>query len=107
MHEQETELTVVDPAEQASAPAGEEPVLETVAPASEAAGPEETVSRAAYDQLKGERDQLVDRLARMQAEFDNARKRAAWWSSFCLWWTTLSWRSSLRELRSNCGTAWN
>jgi molecular chaperone GrpE len=76
MHEQETELTVVDPAEQASAPAGEEPVLETVAPASEAAGPEETVSRAAYDQLKGERDQLVDRLARMQAEFDNARKRA-------------------------------
>jgi molecular chaperone GrpE len=34
------------------------------------------VSRAEFDQLKGERDQLVDRLARMQAEFDNARKRA-------------------------------
>jgi molecular chaperone GrpE len=29
-----------------------------------------------YDQLKAERDQLVDRLARMQAEFENARKRA-------------------------------
>jgi molecular chaperone GrpE len=27
------------------------------------------------DQLKGERDQLLDRLARLQAEFDNARKR--------------------------------
>ncbi len=28
-------------------------------------------------QLKGERDALVDRLARLQAEFDNARKREA------------------------------
>jgi molecular chaperone GrpE len=37
---------------------------------------EETVPRSQYDQLKGERDQLVDRLARMQAEFENARKRA-------------------------------
>ena len=27
------------------------------------------------DQLKGERDQLLDRLARLQADFDNARKR--------------------------------
>jgi molecular chaperone GrpE len=27
------------------------------------------------DQLRGERDQLIDRLARLQAEFDNARKR--------------------------------
>jgi molecular chaperone GrpE len=27
------------------------------------------------DQLRGERDQLQDRLARLQAEFDNARKR--------------------------------
>jgi len=28
------------------------------------------------EQLKGERNQLLDRLARMQAEFENARKRA-------------------------------
>lgn len=28
------------------------------------------------EQLKGERDQLLDRLARMQAEFENARRRA-------------------------------
>src|SRR5215469_1469177 len=29
------------------------------------------------DKLRAERDSLLDRLARMQAEFDNARKRAA------------------------------
>jgi molecular chaperone GrpE len=29
------------------------------------------------EKLKGERDALLDRLARLQAEFDNARKRAA------------------------------
>ncbi|KAA6460857.1 nucleotide exchange factor GrpE [Acidobacteria bacterium AB60] len=36
----------------------------------------DAVSRVEYEQLKGERDQLVDRLARLQAEFENARKRA-------------------------------
>src|SRR5271157_4520193 len=36
----------------------------------------ETVPRAEFDQLKAERDQLVDRIARLQAEFENARKRA-------------------------------
>ena len=40
------------------------------------AGRAQTVSRAEFDQLKGERDQLQDRLARMQAEFENARKRS-------------------------------
>src|ERR1700759_1034579 len=34
-------------------------------------------THAEVEQLKGERDQLVDRLARLQAEFDNARKREA------------------------------
>ncbi|HXE06477.1 MAG TPA: nucleotide exchange factor GrpE [Acidobacteriaceae bacterium] len=29
------------------------------------------------EQLRGERDQLLDRLARLQAEFDNSRKREA------------------------------
>jgi molecular chaperone GrpE len=44
---------------------------------------EESVPRAELEraqaelaQLKGERDQLVDRVARLQAEFENARKRA-------------------------------
>jgi molecular chaperone GrpE len=32
--------------------------------------------KADFELLKTERDQLVDRLARMQAEFENARKRA-------------------------------
>ncbi len=35
------------------------------------------VSQDEYDQVRRERDQLLDRLARMQAEFDNARKRDA------------------------------
>jgi len=34
-------------------------------------------TQAEIAQLKGERDQLVDRLARLQAEFENARKREA------------------------------
>jgi molecular chaperone GrpE len=42
----------------------------------ESAPQDESVSRAEYDQLKAERDQLLDRLARLQAEFENARKRA-------------------------------
>ena len=39
------------------------------------AGMEAQDSNAEVEQLRGERDQLVDRLARLQAEFDNARKR--------------------------------
>jgi molecular chaperone GrpE len=33
------------------------------------------ISPEAFAELKAERDQLMDRLARLQAEFDNARKR--------------------------------
>src|SRR5581483_12154415 len=39
------------------------------------AAPAERVSEV--EKLRAERDALLDRLARMQAEFDNARKRAA------------------------------
>jgi molecular chaperone GrpE len=35
------------------------------------------VPQEEYDRLKAERDMLVDRLARLQAEFDNYRKREA------------------------------
>ncbi|MEO6805133.1 MAG: nucleotide exchange factor GrpE [Edaphobacter sp.] len=38
-------------------------------------GVETGSAQAEVEQLKGERDQLLDRLARLQAEFDNARKR--------------------------------
>lgn len=44
-----------------------------------AAGPvvvDEPAGRTELEQLKGERDQLIDRVARLQAEFENARKRA-------------------------------
>jgi molecular chaperone GrpE len=37
----------------------------------------ETVPQEEYDRLKAERDLLFDRLARLQAEFDNSRKREA------------------------------
>lgn len=36
-----------------------------------------SVSQTEFDQVRGERDQLIDRMARLQAEFDNARKREA------------------------------
>src|SRR5215467_886685 len=35
------------------------------------------IDRSEVEKLKAERDALLDRLARLQAEFDNARKRAA------------------------------
>lgn len=47
---------------------------ETAGAKGTAAGKEQ-VSRAEFEQLKTERDQLLERLARMQAEFENARKR--------------------------------
>ncbi len=40
------------------------------------AAPEAAAERAEIEKLQAERDQLLDRLARLQAEFDNARKRA-------------------------------
>ena len=36
-----------------------------------------TVPQEEYDRLRAEKDQLKDRLLRLQAEFDNARKREA------------------------------
>ena len=67
-------MTELETAEQAA--------VERTAPEPQAAdgevlaAPEQTVSREEYDTLKAERDQLLDRLARLQAEFENARKRA-------------------------------
>ena len=101
MSTHEAELTVVDspetassganmesaqtgsaPAEQSPAEPISEPNLDssTELPASTAeessAKAEATVTRAEFEQVRAERDRLVDRLARMQAEFENARKRA-------------------------------
>jgi molecular chaperone GrpE len=60
------ELTVVDYPESTSSP--------NKAQAVGVAEPEALAAQAFAD-LKAERDQLLDRLARLQAEFDNARKR--------------------------------
>jgi molecular chaperone GrpE len=79
MTEQDTELRTLEAAEDV-APEGA--ARETESKQGDA-GSAEPVNRAEYeklkaefDQLKGERDQLVDRVARLQAEFENARKRA-------------------------------
>jgi molecular chaperone GrpE len=53
------------------------PEEEILNPVEGAAAEAETNTPTELEQLKGERDQLLDRLARLQAEFDNARKRAA------------------------------
>jgi molecular chaperone GrpE len=57
-------------------PAAELPPPEETLTGSEAAGQAPSGDQTEIDQLKGERDQLLDRLARMQAEFENARRRA-------------------------------
>ncbi len=56
--------------------------VETELTPDEASGPvlmedQREQQAAELAQMKGERDALVDRLARLQAEFDNARKREA------------------------------
>jgi molecular chaperone GrpE len=81
MPEREAELTALENAE-GTAPENASP--EPADPvAAEVQAEELPVSRAEFDQLqaefeqlKKERDQLIDRLARLQAEFENARKRA-------------------------------
>ena len=46
------------------------------AEANDAGAAPEVVRGGEFDKLKAERDTLVDRLARLQAEFENARKRS-------------------------------
>jgi molecular chaperone GrpE len=52
--------------------AGENPPAAVDAPAADISG-----EQAAILKLRAERDALLDRIARMQADFENARKRAA------------------------------
>jgi len=81
MPEHESELSLVDKQGPADAAAPETSFDSAVPEAATvpSAGPPEaeaTVSRLEYDQLRAEREHLLDRLARLQAEFENARKRA-------------------------------
>ena len=75
MPEKDAELTALENAETG---ATENASAEAEAPAEQAlmSRAESDRLQAEYEQLKRERDQLVDRLARLQAEFENARKRA-------------------------------
>ena len=85
MWKQKTELTEVDapvleerearldPSSELPAPTAEE---ELAPEAVEAEVADEAQEQTEFGQLKAERDRLLDRLARLQAEFENARKRA-------------------------------
>jgi molecular chaperone GrpE len=72
MAKHESELTVLEPQDAAGGAAAEETRAGQAAPAETEVA---AASRTELEQLKGERDQLLDRLARLQAEFENARKR--------------------------------
>jgi molecular chaperone GrpE len=65
---QELDLEHELPASGEADDAGQNPIAEAGAPASES---------TELQKIKSERDTLLDRLARLQAEFENARKRAA------------------------------
>jgi molecular chaperone GrpE len=81
MPKKEADLTALENEETAAADNRSAETAETSAVGAQ--GEEATVGRAEFEQLKAEHDQvkkerdaLLDRLARLQAEFENARKRA-------------------------------
>lgn len=78
MSDQETEVSIVDTGHGTNP--GEATVEDVTASEAQtvppgAASTEPPVSRSEYEKILAERDHLMDRLARLQAEFDNARKR--------------------------------
>lgn len=86
MRKHGTQITELDPPEITAGQAGEPQAGESVQtpaePGAPSAGSEAQTTEAAavpaaeFEKVKAERDQFMDRLARLQAEFDNARKRA-------------------------------
>jgi molecular chaperone GrpE len=86
MWKQKTQLTEVDAPELQGQEARLDPATELPAPTAEeelddqadGEGGEaaEPAAQTEFEQMKAERDRLLDRLARLQAEFENARKRA-------------------------------
>ncbi|HTW61733.1 MAG TPA: nucleotide exchange factor GrpE [Terracidiphilus sp.] len=77
MAKKESELNVLEPLEIPAGEAGDGAANGAAStPATESAQASEPAQPSEIDKLKAERDQLLDRLARLQAEFDNARKRA-------------------------------
>lgn len=81
MPDKDAELSTLEATESASpeqalTDAGESPAAEVRSQDAPVSRGELDQLQAQYEQLKKERDGLVDRLARLQAEFENARKRA-------------------------------
>jgi molecular chaperone GrpE len=81
MAEKQAELTDLEATESASpekavAEAGENPAAEVNTEEPPVSRGELDQLQVEYEQLRKERDGLIDRLARLQAEFENARKRA-------------------------------
>jgi molecular chaperone GrpE len=74
MTNEAVETTPINASEIQEAAAVADPPLDA-ASVSPASVPQTSVSQEEYDKLKTERDSLIDRLARLQAEFENARKR--------------------------------
>ncbi len=75
MSKQKTDLNVLDPLEIPSGESGEETTASAVSEPVDERQPEAAVP-SELERLKAERDQLIERVARLQAEFDNARKRS-------------------------------
>ncbi|MGA8731811.1 MAG: nucleotide exchange factor GrpE [Terracidiphilus sp.] len=76
MPEQETESTAEAAAQQNEASPPGEATAQPEPEAAQVSREEFERVKAANQLVKEERDQLLDRLARLQAEFENARKRA-------------------------------
>ena len=81
MPEKDAELSTLEATESASpdqdqADAGESPAAEVRSQDAPVSRGEIDQLQAEYEHVKKERDGLIDRLARLQAEFENARKRA-------------------------------
>jgi molecular chaperone GrpE len=78
MSKREKEVSVLDPQESAPGVPVEDSSFDPEAASTDTVSIHSRTdpSRADFDRLKGERDQLIDRLARLQAEFENARKRS-------------------------------
>lgn len=76
MTKQETELKVLEPLEIDRGEQGQDAVAGEVVEAVEPVVAEVAAAEPSeLDKVKAERDQLLDRVARLQAEFENARKR--------------------------------
>jgi molecular chaperone GrpE len=81
MPKKESELNVLEPLEipagEAGGAAANDGTAQAQAEGAQTQTPVQSPEQVTeVDRLKAERDQLLDRVARLQAEFDNARKRA-------------------------------